>query len=143
MVARLIEGIDNYIELKQRAHELLENAPGFNRYCGHKQEIVKRTYITKKELKDCLQMPPGGYKNTWKEKSNLKRAKEASEAALEAIEKASEEGMSFKSSNKAIKYLQAQGGPSRSWWLNPSNKKYLQLMKKRLIKKKEIITREF
>ena len=135
IVARLIEGIDNYVELKQRAHELLENAPGFNRYCGHKQEIVKRTYITKKELKDCLQMAPGGYKNTWKEESNLKRAKEASEAALEAIAKASEDGRTFSSENQAIKYLKTQGGPSRSWWRNPSNKTFLQLMKKRLVDK--------
>ena len=142
LVARLVEGINSYIELKERTHQLLENMPGFNHYCSHKREIKKRTYITKNELIKCLQMPPGGYKNTWKEASNLKRAKEASEAALGAIEKASQEGMSFKSSNKAIKYLQAQGGPSRSWWFNPSNKKYLQLMKKRLVKKQEIITRE-
>ena len=135
MVARLIEGIDNYIELKQRAHELLENAPGFNRYCGHKQEIAKRTYITKKDLKDCLQMVPGGYKNTWKEESNLKRAKIASEAALDVVENASEEGRAFRSENKAIKYLQTQGGPSRSWWRNPSNKNYLQLMRSRLVDK--------
>ena len=135
MVARLIEGIDNYIELKQRAHELLENAPGFNRYCGHKQEIAKRTYITKKDLKDCLQMIPGGYKNTWKEESNLKRAKMASEAALDAIEKASEEGKNFKSENKAIEYLKTKGGPSRSWWRSPSNKEFLQLIKERLVEK--------
>ena len=80
-------------------------------------------------------MAPGGYKNTWKEESNLKRTKMASGDALDVIEKASAEGMSFKSSNKAIKYLQAQGGPSRSWWLNPSNKKYLQLMKNRIVTK--------
>ena len=135
MVARLIEGIDNYIDLKERTHEILENSPGFNLYCGHKREIIKRTYITKKELKKCLQMVPGGYKNTWKEESNLKRAKMASEAALEAIEKALEEGMTFKSENKAIEYLKMQGGPVKSWWRNRSNKKYLQLMRKRLVDK--------
>ena len=135
MVARLVEGIDNYIDLKERTHEILENLPGFNNYCSHKREIKKRTYITKKELKKCLQMAPGGYKNTWKEESNLKRAKMASEAALEVIEKALEEGMAFKSENKAIEYLKMQGGPARSWWRNPSNKKYLQLMKRQLVDK--------
>ncbi len=135
LVARLVEGIDSYIELKERTHELLENMPGFNHYCGHRHEIRKRTYISKNELIKCLQMLPGGYKNTWKEESNLKRAKISSEAALDTIEKASAEGMSFKSSNKAIKYLQAHGGPSRSWWLNPSNKKFLQLIKRRLVDK--------
>ena len=130
----MVEGINNYIELKERAHELLENIPSFNHYCSHRHEIRKRTYITKNELIKCLQMPPGGYENTWKEESNLKRAKMASEAATKAIEKASEEGRSFNSENKAIKYLQAKGGPSRSWWRNPSNKKFLQLMKQRLVK---------
>ena len=135
IVARLIEGIDNYSDLKERTHEILENLPGFNHYCGHKREITKRTYITKKELRKCLQMAPGGYKNTWKEESNLKRAKMASEDALEAIEKASEEGMSFKSENKAIEYLKTKGGPSRSWWRNSPNKEFLQLMKERLVEK--------
>ena len=80
-------------------------------------------------------MVPGGYENTWKEEYNLKRAKVASEAALDAVEKALEESKTFKSENKAIKYLQAQGGPSRSWWRNPSNKKYLEFMKNCLVKK--------
>ena len=134
MNARLIEGIDNYIDLKERAHDILENLPGFNHYCNHQQEIKKRRYISKQELNKCLKMAPGGYKNTWKEESNLKRAKAASEAAQEAIEKASGEGRSFNSENKAIEYLKAKGGPSRSWWRKRSNKKYLQTMKKRLVK---------
>jgi len=80
-------------------------------------------------------MAPGGYTNTWKEECNLKRAKMASEAALDAIEKASEEGKNFKSENKAIEYLKTKGGPSRSWWRNPSNKEFLQLIKERLVEK--------
>ena len=135
MVARLIEGIDKYIDLKERTHEILENLPGFNHYCGHKREIAKRTYITKKELRKSLQMVPGGYKNTWKEESNLKRARMASEAALEAIEKASGEGRTFKSENKAIKYLQTRGGPCRSWWRNETNKEFLEQIREKLIQK--------
>ena len=67
LVARLVEGIDSYVALKERTHYLLETRPGFNHYCSHKQEIKKRTYITKNELIKCLQMAPGGYTNTWKE----------------------------------------------------------------------------
>jgi len=135
MVARLIEGIDNFIDLKERTHELLENLPGFNHYCGHKQEIKKRRFISKGELIKCLKMTPGGYENTWKEKSNVRRAKKSSEDALAVIEKASEEGMTFNSENKAIEYLNGQGGPVKSWWRKKSNKQYLQIMKERLVKK--------
>ena len=80
-------------------------------------------------------MAPGGYKNTWKEESNLKRAGMASEAALEAIEKASGEGRTFKSENKAIKYLQTRGGPCRSWWRNEKNKEFLEQIREKLIQK--------
>lgn len=137
IVARLVEDIINFQVLKKRVHELLENAPGFEQFCNHQHEIKKGTYLTRQELNKALQMRPGGYRNTWKEASNLKCQREAAERAMEAIQRASEQNMCFTSMRQAISSLRVFNAPSRSWWLNKKNIHFLNLLKP-LLDTKEI-----
>lgn len=129
IVARLIEGIEDLKELEKRVYELLKNAPGFEQFCNHQYEIKNGKYLTRNEINKTLQMAPGGYKNTWKEECNLKSQREASERATEAIKSAFEENMRFTSMRKAISSLQIFNAPSRSWWLNKKNIRFLNLLK--------------
>lgn len=127
-VARFSEGISEIYALRERVCELLENAPGFTKHCGHQAEILRRTYLSKGELCRTLQMPLVRYEGTTWEAYNLESAKGASGRARKALEIANEKGMRFASQNKAIECMKAMGGPGRSWWMKPRNNFFRSLL---------------
>ena len=121
-IARLIEGLDSTEALRRRCSELVSQAPGFLEFCGHQREVINGSYWTDQTLRNALELTPGGYEGTWRQRCNQQRADEASERALKAIQRAVDAGLRFSSLNAAIAHLRVQGGPARSWWLKPRNK---------------------
>lgn len=119
--ARFIEGIDTVQGLRLRCSELVRGARGFSEFCSHQKEVDDGSYWTDKTLRQALELTPGGYVGTWRERSNESRAAETAQRAQETVKQALDHGLQFNSLNKAIKHLKTLGGPSASWWKNPKN----------------------
>ncbi len=132
-IARLIEGIDSVEALRRRCTELVSQAPGFLQFCNHQKEVENGSYWTDQTLRKALALSPGGYEGTWRQRCNQRRADQASERALSAIERTLEDGLQFSSLNAAIAHLKAQGGPARSWWMKPQNQEIKQRLLDQLV----------
>lgn len=131
--ARLIEGIDSLEELDSRAHTLIEEAPGFEKYCGHQREVSLRQLFSRRELKATLELKPGGYSGTWKETANLNRSENAKERAELQLHIAEKAGLKFANETAAIRYLANKGGPARSWWKKKANTTLCQELRQKLV----------
>lgn len=127
--ARLIEGIDSIDALRIRCSELVSRAPGFLEFCGHQQAVINGSYWSDQTLRKALELTPGGYAGTWRQRCNQQCADAAVQRALKGIARAVEAGMRFRSINAAIAHMNTQGAPVASWWKHPKNK----ALKQRLI----------
>ena len=123
--ARLIEELDTESALRERSHQLIEEAPGYQVHCRHKEAIKNRTYISRSEIKKALSMIPGGYHGTWKEEANLRKRESSKKQAQIQIERIQQNQIVYKSITEAISDLRSHGGPSRSWWYKQRNSTYL------------------
>ena len=127
-VARLVERLDGYKEIHQRVLELLTEAPGYEKFCGHKLEIESGKYLSKGEVYKALSLELGGYRNTWKETENKKRHANARIRADQALQKINSKERFFTSLTEAFKYAKAIGAPSKSWWHKPENNDLLRIL---------------
>lgn len=128
-VARLLEGLESEEQIRSRVLELIITAPGFEEFCGHKEEVISGKYLSKSEIQRSLRLAPGGYINTWKEEANNKRSQNAEKRAHEALEKPISEQKKFASMTEAFQYLRNKGGPAKSWWHKKKNERSLELLK--------------
>ena len=132
-IARLIEGLDSTEALRRRCIELVSQAPGFLEFCDHQREVLDGSYWADQTLRKALELSPGGYEGTWRQRCNQQRADEAAERALKGVLGAVEAGLRFRSLNAAIAHLRAQGGPAASWWKHPKNNSIKQRVIEQLV----------
>ena len=129
-VARLIEGLETIEEIRVRVIELLTQAPGFEKYCSHKREIRSGKYLTKGELEKALDLRPGGYENTWKEKANQKRHEQARARAEKLLTDLQRNEYLLPDVSSAFRLARTMGAPGKSWWYKPDNLDLLQALKR-------------
>tara|TARA_B100000674_G_scaffold488072_1_gene499567 strand:+ start:75 stop:1382 length:1308 start_codon:yes stop_codon:yes gene_type:complete len=129
IVARMVEGVDTVPALRARLIELVTSSPGYAEYCQHQRQIENGTYWTDKTLRQQLTFEPADYeKSSWKI-HNDKKAKTASEQALQAISRAIDDGQVYSSQNAALQALRAKyDAPCRRWWLKPDYAKYKKML---------------
>ena len=137
-IARLIEGIEDEGELLTRTCTLIREAPGFSEHCRHKSAILNLRYVTRGELRKALRMTPGGYKNTWKEQANEKRATDAKARAMDVMAEIERNSISFTSMTEAFAYIKAHFGPTKSWWHKSENHTLLEQLRSRTAGQKSI-----
>jgi len=130
--ARLIEGLDTESALRERSHQLIEEAPGYEEHCRHKKAIKNRTYISRSEIKKALSLFPGGYQGTWKEKANVRRRDNSKKQAQIQLERMLRNQCHYKSRAEAFLDIKKNGGPSRTWWYKRENATYLSVVDKRI-----------
>ena len=123
--ARLIEGLDTESALRERSHQLIEEAPGYEEHCRHKKAINNRTYISRSEIKKALSLIPGGYQGTWKEKANARKRDNSKKQAQIQLERMLRNQSHYKSKAEAFLDIKKNGGPSRAWWYKRENATYL------------------
>ena len=123
--ARLIEELDTESALRERSHQLIEEAPGYQEHCRHKHAIRNRSYISSSEIKKALRLIPSGYEGTWKEKANAKKKESAKNQAQAQIERMRQNNCVYKSRSEAFIAIKKNGGPSRAWWYKRENATYL------------------
>ena len=129
-VARLIEGLETIEEIRVRVIELLTQAPGFEKYCSHKREIRSGKYLTKGEPEKALDLRPGGYENTWKEKANQKRHEQARARAEKLLTDLQRNEYLLPDVSSAFRLARTMGAPGKSWWYKPDNLDLLQALKR-------------
>ena len=137
VLARMAEGIDNEAGLRRRCSELVTACPGYSTHCGHQRQIENGGYWCKKVIEDALAYAPCGYKDTWKEKANVRRHDDARERAHEALRRTHEADLTYNSMRQAVESMQKlYGAPARSWWSKPENEDLCEELKNLLISKK-------
>ena len=123
--ARLIEELDTESALRERSHQLIEEAPGYEEHCRHKKAINNRTYISRSEIKKALSLIPGSYQGTWKEKANARKRDNSKKQAQIQLERMLRNQSHYKSKAEAFLDIKKNGGPSRAWWYKSENAAYL------------------
>ena len=123
--ARLIEELDTEHALRERSHQLIEEAPGYKEHCRHKKAIKNRTYISRSEIKKALSLIPGGYQGTWKEEANTRKRENSKKQAQIQVERMLRNQCHYKSRADAFLDIKENGGPNRYWWYKRENATYL------------------
>jgi len=116
-VARFVEGASSIDELRKRASQLLSSAPGFCQYCGHRREIENGSYWSNSTLRQTLQFSPADYEKSWRKIANDRKAEVSRKQALDALGKASRDGVEYRNRSEALLGLKDDyGAPARSWF---------------------------
>lgn len=116
-VARFVEGASSINDLRKKAIELLSSAPGFSKYCGHRHEIQNGSYWSNSTLRQTLQLSPADYAKSWRKIANDKKARISRQKALDALARASKDGVQYASRSAALAALRDDfDAPARSWF---------------------------
>lgn len=117
IIARCDEGIDSVPELRRRLIELVTEAPGFKRYCQHQRTIENGTYWSDSCLRKTLELSPSDYQKSHWKKANDKSHKKSTQQALQALERAVNDGKRYRSRAELFAGLRGDyGAPSERWW---------------------------
>jgi len=121
--------------VEERVKELLTLAPGFINYSGHIEEILNKQLPGKSACYKAASFD-ATYKDSWKEKANIKRSVEAADRARSALQRAEDEEITWDSTTSAIAgLLERFGAPQKRWWYKQSNHQYLARLKKLVVNK--------
>lgn len=113
--------------------DLLMDAPGFEQWSGHSEQIRSGELPGKAACRKAARFSPS-YVSSWKERANRRRAEDAGSRAAVALDAAIDQGIPTTSINATIDYLRTSyGAPSRAWWFKPVNSPYLQRLRAALL----------
>ena len=117
IIARCDEGIDNVPDLRRRLIELVASAPGYGRYCQHQRTIENGTYWSDSCLRKTLELSPSDYQKSHWKKANDKSHKKSTYQALQALQRAIDDGKQYRTRAELFSSLRADyGAPSERWW---------------------------
>ena len=109
--------------------DLLMDAPGFDQWSGHSEQIRTGELPGKAACRKAARFSPS-YLSSWKERANRRRAEDAGSRATLALDAEIKKGLTTSSINATIDYLRTNhGAPSRAWWFKPVNSPYLQRLR--------------
>lgn len=109
--------------------DLLINAPGFDQWSSHTDQISRGELPGKAACRKAARFSPS-YVSSWKERANRRRAEDAGDRADLALAAAINAGLPTTSINATIDYLKrVNNGPCRAWWFKPINRHYLQRLR--------------